>query len=101
MTYVYPNPFNQSEHDDIKFQFFMEQAGNVKISIYNANGQKIADVFEDSVNQGLHSYTFADLPDATSGDFTHSGYRNLETGVYIFVMETENKIKSKKFTIIK
>ena len=101
MTYVYPNPFNQSQHDDIKFQFFMEQAGNVKISIYNANGQKIADVFEDSVNQGLHSYTFADLPDATNGDFTHSGYRNLETGVYIFVMETENKIKSKKFTIIK
>ena len=101
MTYVYPNPFNQSEHDDIKFQFFMEQAGNVKISIYNANGQKIADVFEDSVGQGLHSYTFADLPDATDGEFSHSGYRNLETGVYIFVMETEDRIKSKKFTIIK
>ena len=41
LTYIYPNPFIQSEHNDINFQFFMEQAGDVKISIYNINGQKI------------------------------------------------------------
>ena len=40
LTYVYPNPYNQNEHTDINFQFFMEQAGDVKISIYNINGQK-------------------------------------------------------------
>ena len=27
--------------------------------------------------------------------------KNLDSGIYVFLMETENKIKSKKFTIIK
>ena len=29
------------------------------------------------------------------------GYENLDSGIYLFVMETEDRIKSKKFTIIK
>ena len=53
LTYVYPNPFIQSEHTDINFQFFMELAGDVTISIYNINGQKISTIFEDSVRRGI------------------------------------------------
>jgi len=100
LTYIYPNPFIQSEHDDINFQFFMEQAGQVKISIYNINGQKIATIFEDSVQEGLHNFKFDELPESTDPQF-HSGYQNLESGIYVFLMETENKIKTKKFTILK
>ena len=100
LTYIYPNPFIQSEHDDINFQFFMEQAGQVKISIYNINGQKIATIFEDSVQEGLHNFKFDELPESTDPQF-HSGYENLDSGIYVFLMETENKIKTKKFTILK
>ena len=100
MTYVYPNPYIQSEHNEINFQFFMEQAGDVKISIYNINGQKVGVIFEDSVQAGLHNFKFDDLPQSTD-PLLHIGYRNLDSGIYVFVMETENKVKSKKFTIIK
>jgi len=100
LTYIYPNPFIQSEHDDINFQFFMESAGDVKISIYNINGQKIATIFEDSVQEGLHNFKFDELPESTDPQF-HSGYQNLDSGIYVFLMETENKIKTKKFTILK
>src|SRR6056300_1795635 len=100
LTYIYPNPFIQSEHDDINFQFFMEQAGQVKISIYNINGQKISTIFEDSVQEGLHNFKFDELPESTEPKF-HSGYKNLDSGIYVFLMETENKIKTKKFTILK
>ena len=100
MTYVYPNPYNDSEHSSINFQFYMESTGHVMISIYNANGQKVGTILDEVVNDGMHTYTFSDLPDAI-GEGGYGGYEDLQPGIYLFVMETENKIKSKKFTIIK
>ena len=100
MTYVYPNPYNDSEHSSINFQFYMESTGHVMISIYNANGQKVGTILDEVVNDGMHTYTFSDLPDAI-GEGGFGGYEELDSGIYLFVMETENKIKSKKFTIIK
>ena len=99
MTYVYPNPYNDSEHSSINFQFYMNQSGHAMISIYNANGQKLATILDEVVSEGMHTYTFSDLPDAI-GEGGYGGYENLQPGIYLFVMETENKIKSKKFTII-
>ena len=99
MTYVFPNPYKDDEHSSINFQFYMEQTGQVMISIYNANGQKVGIILDEVVNDGMHTYTFSDLPDAFGEGY--GGYQELESGVYLFVMETENKIKSKKFTIIK
>ena len=100
ITYVYPNPYDSSNplHNSINFQFFMEETGQVVISIYNPNGQKVSEILNEEVGEGLQTFTFSDLPNP-SGNF--SGYEDLESGIYIFVMETENKIKSKKFTIIK
>ena len=98
MTYVYPNPYKDDEHSSINFQFFMAESGNAVISIYNANGQKVSELLNQEVGQGLQTFTFSDLPDAT-GDY--NAYEELDSGIYIFVLETENRIKSKKFTIIK
>jgi hypothetical protein len=100
MTYVYPNPYNDSEHEAINFQFFMESTGHVMISIYNANGQKIGTILDEVITDGMHTYTFSDLPNPF-GEGGYGGYEDLQPGIYLFVMETENKIKSKKFTIIK
>jgi len=99
MTYVFPNPYKDDEHNSINFQFYMNETGQVSISIYNVNGQKVGTLLDEVVNDGMHTYTFSDLPDAFGEGF--GGYQELESGVYLFVMETENKIKSKKFTIIK
>ena len=98
MTYVYPNPYKDDEHSSINFQFFMVESGNAVISIYNANGQKVSELLNQQVGQGLQTFTFSDLPGAT-GDY--NAYQELDSGIYIFVLETENRIKSKKFTIIK
>jgi flagellar hook assembly protein FlgD len=78
----------------------MESAGDVKISIYNINGQKISTIFEESVQEGLHNFKFDELPQSTDPQL-HTGYDNLKSGIYVFLMETENKIKTKKFTILK
>ena len=98
MTYVYPNPYKDDEHSSINFQFFMVESGNAVISIYNANGQKVSELLNQQVGQGLQTFTFSDLPGAT-GDY--NAYQELDSGIYIFVLETENRMKSKKFTIIK
>ena len=99
MTYVFPNPYKDDEHNSINFQFYMAETGQVSISIYNVNGQKVGTLLDEVVNDGMHTYTFSDLPDAFGEGF--GGYQELESGVYLFVMETEDRIKSKKFTIIK
>ena len=100
MTYVYPNPYDSSNplHNLINFQFYMVEEGDVVISIYNPNGQKISELLNQRVGQGLQTFTFSDLPNAT-GDY--NAYEELDSGIYIFVLETENRIKSKKFTILK
>ena len=100
MTYIYPNPYDSSNplHNSINFQFYMVEAGDVVISIYNPNGQKISELLNQRVGQGLQTFTFSDLPNAT-GDY--NAYEELDSGIYIFVLETENRMKSKKFTIIK
>jgi hypothetical protein len=77
----------------------MAETGHVLISIYNANGQRVGIVLDDVVSDGMHTFTFSDLPDAFGEGY--GGYEDLESGIYLFVMETEDRIKSKKFTIIK
>ncbi len=64
LTYIYPNPFIQSEHNDINFQFFMESAGDVKISIYNINGQSKKDYITLSLmnyQNHLTHYSIVDI----------------------------------------
>jgi len=98
MTYVYPNPFEENA----KFQFFMEQAGNVKVSIYNTNGQMIGVVLDENAGEGIHQFDFTNSPNVWLPEVSvFEGHQVLQPGIYIFVMETENKIKAKKFTILR
>ena len=98
MTYIYPNPFKQRAN----FQFFMEQEGNVTISIYNIVGQRIGVVLDEVVGQGIHTFDFTNEPSVWLPEVSvYEGYEVLEPGIYIFVMETGSRIKSKKFTVLK
>ena len=98
ITYIYPNPFAQSAN----FQFFMEETGNAKISIYNPVGQLIGVVLNEQVSEGIHTFDFTNSPNVWLPEVSvFLGYETLKPGIYLFVLETDNKIKSKKFTVIK
>ncbi len=79
----YPNPFNSSTI--IKFQILNE--GNVNISLYNILGEKLKILSNEYKSAGSHSIIFSS--------------ENLTSGVYIYTLETNNKVLSKKLTIIK
>ena len=98
ITYIYPNPFE----DSANFQFFMEQPGNAKISIYNPVGQLIGVVLNEFVDAGIHTFDFTNSPNIWLPEVSvYLGYQTLKPGIYLFVLETDNKIKSKKFTVIR
>ena len=99
MTYVFPNPYKDDEHMLLNFQFYMVETGQVSISIYNVNGQKVGTLLDEVVNEGITLNFLMTYQMLSVRDLVDT--KNLDSGVYLFVMETEDKIKSKKFTIIK
>jgi hypothetical protein len=79
----YPNPFNPAT--TIKFD--LASAGNVKLSVYNYNGQLVKSLVDGAMNAGHHSVNF----DASS----------LSAGVYYYTMETAGKTMTQKMVLVK
>ena len=79
----YPNPFNSSTI--IKYQIANES--NVKISLYNILGERLKILSDEFKSDGTHSVNF------NSDD--------LPSGVYIYTLETNTKVLTKKLLIIK
>jgi hypothetical protein len=79
----YPNPFNPST----KIGFTLPIESNVKISIYNLIGQKIAEIVNSRFNVGNHSVDF----NAT----------NLSSGIYLYKIEAGNFTSVKKMQLMK
>jgi len=80
----YPNPFNPTT--SIKFD--LATAGNVKLNVYNYNGQLVKSLVNRTMNAGVHSVNF----DAA----------NLAAGVYYYTMETAGKAAmSQKMVLVK
>jgi hypothetical protein len=50
----YPNPFNPAT----TITFKANKAANVKISVYNSNGEKVADLFDKHVAPGSYEVIF-------------------------------------------
>ena len=98
ITYNYPNPFKENT----KFQFYLDQEENVKIYILNSNGQYIGTLLNEVVSSGLHTFDFTNQPSVWLPEVSvYENHQTLEPGVYIFVLETDNKIKANKFTVVK
>jgi hypothetical protein len=79
----YPNPFNPST--TIKFE--LSKAANVRLSIFNMLGQKVAELVNAKKTKGFHSVTF----DAT----------NLSSGMYIYRIQVGDGTETKKLLLIK
>ena len=79
----YPNPFNPFT----TINFSIPQSGNVKLLVYNILGEQVAELINGFKEEGNHSVKF----DASS----------LNSGLYIYKLETNGFTQYKKMTLIK
>lgn len=79
----YPNPFNSHT----KISFSIKQSGNYNLEIYNNLGQKISEIFNNKLADGVYETTF----DASG----------LNSGVYFYRLAGNNISLTKKFVLIK
>ncbi len=79
----YPNPFNPST----QISFTLPHAADVQIAVYNLAGQKVAELANGRMSEGLHQLTF----DA----------RALPSGVYLLTIESAVFSASKRMVLMK
>jgi hypothetical protein len=79
----YPNPFNPTT--TIKFD--LASTSNVKLNVYNYNGQLVRSLVNGQMEAGYQSVNF----DAS----------NLSAGVYYYTMEADSKIMTNKMVLVK
>jgi hypothetical protein len=79
----YPNPFNPST----TINYSIAEASVVKIAVYNLLGQKVAGIFDEYQEAGLHSVTF--------------NASELPSGTYFYTIETPQYKQTKKMLLAK
>lgn len=79
----YPNPFNPTT----KIGFTLPSENNVKISVYNLIGQKVAEVVNSKFSAGAHSVNF--------------NSSNLSSGIYLYKIEAGNFTSVRKMQLMK
>ena len=88
MGKVYPNPFNPST----TLQYGLKEAGQVKISVFNARGQLIRSLVNESKAAGTYQIVW---------DGKDNNGHMASSGNYFFRMETKGGIKTTKGLMIK
>jgi hypothetical protein len=79
----YPNPFNPTT--SIKFD--LASSTDVKLNVYNFNGQLVQSLVEGQLNAGVHAVDF----DAS----------DLSAGVYYYTLEANNNVMTNKMVLVK
>ena len=79
----YPNPFNPST----KIKFVLPTETKVRLAVYNALGQQVAEIVNSTMKEGYHEVIF----DASS----------LTSGIYFYRMEADKFVDVKKMILIK
>jgi len=79
----YPNPFNPST----TIKFTIPYDSYISLSIYDVQGEKIKDLINEKLKQGIYKIKF----DAS----------NISSGVYFYQLRTKDFIKTKKLLFIK
>ena len=79
----YPNPFNPTTN----INFDLYKAGHIKLTVYDLLGRQVAVLVDKEMKVGNHTITF----DA----------HNFASGMYIYTLQTDNKMMSKRMTLIK
>ncbi len=79
----YPNPFNPST--TIRFSIPVES--NVRLNVFNALGQEVAQIVNERLKEGYHEVSF----DATA----------LTSGIYFYRLESDKFVDTKKMILLK
>ena len=79
----YPNPFNPST----TIKFALPVKTNLRLSVYNTLGEKVAEIFNGELEVGYHEMMF-----------NASG---LSSGIYFYKIESENYSATKKLMLLK
>lgn len=79
----YPNPFNPLT----TISFYLPEATEVKLSVFNIVGQPVAELIYSSLAKGEHKIDW----DAT----------DIPSGMYIYQLEVGTKIMTRKMTLVK
>ena len=80
----YPNPFNPSTVIEFSLP---EDVSNVKLSIYNALAEKVAELVNTSLIAGKYQYQW--------------NAQNVATGMYIYELRTDKFVSIKKMMLLK
>lgn len=79
----YPNPFNPVT----QIKFDLAKTGNVKLSVYNINGQKVAELVNGVMNVGHYAVDF----DGT----------RLNSGIFYYTLEADGNKMTKRMLMVK
>ncbi len=80
----YPNPFNPSTMIEFSLP---EDVGNAKLSIYNALGEKVAELVNTALTAGKYQYQW--------------NAKDVATGMYIYELRTDKFVSVKKMILLK
>lgn len=83
LTQNYPNPFNPTT----TIQYILPQTGMVRLTLYNVLGEEIRTLVNEIKDAGTHTVNI-------NAD-------NLNSGIYIYRIESGSFVQSRKMTIIK
>jgi len=84
----YPNPFNPTT--SIKFD--LPNAGNVKLVIYDMMGREVRTLLNNNINAGFQSVKW---------DATNDFGKPVSAGVYIYQIQADGFMQSKKMILLK
>jgi len=79
----YPNPFNPVT----TIRFALSESGNIKLTVYNLVGEQIAILADEFKEKGVHTINFT----ATE----------LNSGVYVYKLEANGFVQSRKMIFLK
>ena len=80
---AYPNPFNPTT----KIKYSVDKNSSVKISVFNLIGEKVATLVDEEKSPGVYEVNF----DAS----------NLPTGTYLYQLQANDFISTKKMILLK